>query len=122
MRTTEERGAHQILKGAWGEFYRAEVRVWTGGDTAGLCRPDGNPAEGESLGARGVLDFIAEYPQPAIFQLKDFHEFFGDSPETRRRLRDLYELCLDRTKFVVITSASRAIPEELGPQIAFMEL
>ena len=120
--TTEETRAHQILKDASRELFRTEVPVWTWSVTAGLCRPDGNPTDGESLGVRGVLDFIAEYPEPAIFQLKDFHEFFGHSPETRRRLRDLYELCLDRTKFVVITSASRAIPEELGPQIAFMEL
>ena len=46
----------------------------------------------------------------------------GDDPAIRRRLRDLYELCLDSGKFVVITSPLRAIPEELSRQIALVEL
>ena len=34
-------------------------------------------------------------------------------PTIRRRLRDVYELCLDRGKFVVISSPVRFIPDEL---------
>ena len=33
---------------------------------------------------------------PRIFHLKDFHEPLRESPEVRRRLRDVYESCLDQ--------------------------
>ena len=45
-----------------------------------------------------------------------------DSPEIRRRLRDLYELCLDTRKFVVIVSPVKLIPEELERAIVYLEL
>jgi len=64
-----------------------------------------------------VLDFIAAHPEPGIFQLKDFHQFMGEDAQIRRMLRDLYELCLDSGKFIVITSPVRAIPEELSRQV-----
>jgi SpoVK/Ycf46/Vps4 family AAA+-type ATPase len=54
--------------------------------------------------------------------LKDYHEFLRGEPEIRRRLRDLYELCLDRDKFVVITSPLRHVPDELSRQLALIEL
>ena len=44
------------------------------------------------------------------------------SAEIRRRLRDLYAAGLDTRKFAVITSPVRAVPEELGHQIAYFEL
>ena len=59
---------------------------------------------------------------PAIFHLKDFHEPLRDSPEIRRRLRDVYESCLDKRKFVVITSPVRFIPEEVERSLLFVEL
>ena len=37
-------------------------------------------------------------------------------------MRDLYELCLDSGKYIVITSPLRVIPEELNRQIALVEL
>ncbi len=44
------------------------------------------------------------------------------SPETRRRLRDIYESCLDQKKFVVISSPIRFIPEEIERSIIYIEL
>ncbi len=69
-----------------------------------------------------VLDFIAAHREAAIFHLKDFHEPMRDSPEVRRRLRDLYESCRDQRKFVVITSPVRSIPEEVERSMMFLEL
>ena len=71
---------------------------------------------------RAALDFIAAHPTPAIFHLKDFHEPLRETPETRRRLRDLYESCRDRRKFIVISSPVRAIPEEVERNLLFLEL
>ena len=102
-------------------FAPAPVPVWTWSLTEGMHR-DGEPAEVGTLDARGVLDFIAAHPTPAIFHLKDFHEPLRESAEIRRRLRDIYESCRDRRKFVVITSPVRFIPEELERSLMFLEL
>jgi hypothetical protein len=45
-----------------------------------------------------------------------------ESAEIRRRLRDAYQACLNKRKFVVITSPVRFIPEEIERSIAFLEL
>src|SRR5207244_1597140 len=37
-------------------------------------------------------------------------------------LRDVYELCLDRAKFVIICSPVKFIPEELARSIVYVEL
>ncbi len=78
--------------------------------------------EGEALGPREVLDWIAFHSDPGIFQLRDFHEFLRASHEIRRRLRDLYDLCLDRAKFLVLSSPVAVVPEELSRSIALVEL
>lgn len=118
----EESRIHQLLIDASRQLFPKHVPVWTWSLTEGLLRPDGAAAAPDRLGVRAVLDFIAAHKEPAIFQLKDFHEFLRDTPEIRRRFRDLYELCLDRTKLVVITSPLRVIPEELTHQMALLEL
>ncbi len=79
-------------------------------------------AEAGAETPRGALDFIVAYPDAAIFHLKDFHEPLRESAEIRRRLRDVYERCLDRQKFVVITSPVRFIPEEIERSVLFLEL
>ena len=71
---------------------------------------------------RGVLDFIIAHEGAGIFHLKDFHDPLRESPEIRRRLRDVYQNCLDQRKFVVITSPVRFIPEELDRSMIFVEL
>ena len=95
--------------------------VWTWSLTEGLRR-DGSEAEPGAHDPRVALDFIDEHPHPAIFHLKDFHEPLRDSAEIRRRLRDLYTNCLDKRKFIVVSSAVRAIPEELDRSFLYVEL
>jgi SpoVK/Ycf46/Vps4 family AAA+-type ATPase len=95
--------------------------VWTWSLTEGLRR-DGRAAEEGGRTARQALDFIAAHADAGIFHLKDFHEQLRDSPEIRRRLRDIYESCLDRQKFVVITSPVRFIPDEIERSVLFLEL
>jgi len=104
-----------------GNVLRELGTVWTWTLTEGLHR-DGIAAQPGTADPRAVLDFIAAYPNAAIFHLKDFHEPLRDSPEIRRRLRDVYESCFDKQKYVVITSAVRFIPEELERSIMFIEL
>jgi SpoVK/Ycf46/Vps4 family AAA+-type ATPase len=108
------------------------VPVWTWSLTEGLCSDATkaqagdhalrNPAEAHTSDPREALDFIASHNEPAIFHLKDFHEPLRSSAEVRRRIRDLYQICLDRRKFIVITSAVRAIPEEIEKIFAVIEL
>ena len=96
------------------------MAVWTWTLTEGLRRDGAGGPEAHT--PRQTLDFIASHNAPGIFHLKDFHEPMRDSPEVRRRLRDVYESCLDRQKFLVITSPVRFIPEEVERSILFLEL
>ena len=120
--TDEELRAHQLLQEASLRLFGGNAPVWSWTATRGLTEPDASPASGRPLDAGAVLDFIAAHSGPAIFQLRDFHEFMRGSFEIRRRLRDLYEVSIDTGKFIVITSPLRGIPEELSHQVAFMEL
>ena len=95
--------------------------VWTWSLTEGL-RKDGRPPEAGTENPRQALDFIAASSSAGIFHLKDFHEPLRNSAEIRRRLRDVYERCLDQSKFVVITSPVRFIPEEIERSVLYLEL
>ena len=99
----------------------AAVPVWSWTLTQGMQRDDGS-VEAGAQNPRQALDFIAAHKGAGIFHLKDFHEPLRESPEVRRRLRDIYESCLDRQKFVVITSPVRFIPEEIERSVLFLEL
>ena len=110
----------RILGEVSDKLFAGRMPVWTWSLTAGLEHPDGRP--GEKLGPQAVLDFIAAHKERGIFQLKDFHSFACDDTAIRRRLRDLYELCIDSGKFIVITSPLRVMPEELNRQMALVEL
>jgi hypothetical protein len=121
VRSAEEQRVGRVLSEVAARLPEPEpVPVWTWSLTAGLHRC-GQPEAG-SQDPRKVLDLIDAYQGPAIFHLKDFHEPLRDSPEIRRRLRDIYESCLDRRKFVVISSPVRYIPEEVERSILFLEL
>jgi AAA+ superfamily predicted ATPase len=122
LHTSEEVRARQLLVEAGQRLFQNPVPVWIWSATQGLLQPDGCPASSEKLGSYAVLDFIAAHQKPAIFLLQDFHEFMRAQFEIRRRLRDLYEQCLDKSKFIVITSPIRFIPEELARQFALMDL
>lgn len=117
--TPEEGRVRMLLEEAAAKLFPEWQPVWSWSLTAGLAAPDGKT---EKLDPAGVLEFIAEHDKPGIFQLKDFHQFMAEEPRIRRRLRDLYELCLDSGKFLVITSPMRAVPEELSRVIALVDL
>jgi AAA+ superfamily predicted ATPase len=104
-----------------GNVLREIGTVWTWTLTEGL-RCDGAAVESRTADPRAALDFIAAYPHPAIFHLKDFHEPLREFPEIRRRLRDVYQECFDKKKFVVITSPVRFMPEEIERSVMFIEL
>jgi SpoVK/Ycf46/Vps4 family AAA+-type ATPase len=121
VRTSEEQRAGRVLREVALRLSDTPLPVWTWSLTGGMHR-DGHAAEAGTLDAKGALDFIAAYPDAAIFHLMDFHEPLRESADIRRRLRDIYESCQGRRKFVVITSPVRAIPEELERSLLFLEL
>lgn len=121
IRSAEEQRIGRVLREVSRRLDSTPVRVWTWSLTQGMQRDDEEAAAGTHA-PRAALDFIAGHQEPAIFHLKDFHEPLRESPEIRRRLRDLYESCRDRRKFVVITSPVRSIPEEIERSLMFLEL
>ena len=122
VRSTEEQRVAKILREVAARLAApTPVTVWTWSLTEGLHK-DGEAAEPGSQSPRVALDFIDAYKDSAIFHLKDFHEPLRESPEVRRRLRDLHQSCRDRWKFTVISSPVRGIPEELDRSLMFVEL
>ncbi len=122
IRTSEEqRVAGLLAEVAHSIFSPGAGQVWTWTLTEGL-HPGSGPAVAGTESPRAALDFIAAFDRPGIFHLKDFHEPLRDSPEARRRLRDVYDSCLDRRKFVVISSPVRFLVEELERAIIFLDL
>jgi SpoVK/Ycf46/Vps4 family AAA+-type ATPase len=122
IRTAEEQRVAGILREVSNRLNPSNpVPVWTWTLTEGLHRDTQPPGAG-TQSPRSALDFIAAHPHTAIFHLKDFHEPLRESSEIRRRLRDVYENCLDRQKYVVITSPVRFIPEEVERSVIFIDL
>jgi SpoVK/Ycf46/Vps4 family AAA+-type ATPase len=119
IRSSEEQRVARVLQEVSGTI--GSLPIWTWSLTEGLLR-DGQVSHAAGTNARGVLDFIIAHQDSGIFHLKDFHEPLRDSSEIRRRLRDVYESCIDRRKFVVITSPVRFVPEEVERSILFLEL
>jgi ATP-dependent 26S proteasome regulatory subunit len=133
VRSAEEDRVSDLLRSVGRQLDAATpLPVWTWSLTRGLCSSepvaqdatDNRDAASEPrcCDPREVLDFIAHQSSPAIFHLKDFHEPLRDSAGVRRRLRDLYQLCLDRQKFIVITAPLRVIPEEIAQSLVFIDL
>ncbi len=110
IRSSEEQRVGRVLREV---AQRLESQVLTWSQTEAM--------EGAAT-PRAALDSIVAHQGPAIFHLKDFHEALRESAEIRRRLRDVYENCLDKNKFVVISSPVRYIPEELERSMMFLEL
>src|SRR5271166_4931758 len=104
VRSAEEQRVARVLdEVATRLLPSGRVPVWTWSLTEGMRRGD-EPVEPGTETPRGVLDHIIAHNNHAIFHLKDFHEPLRESAEIRRRLRDVYDNCIDRQKFVVITS------------------
>jgi len=114
IRTPEEQRVAQLLA-------TMGPPLWTWCLTEGMARA-GEAVQAATQTPRAALDFIVAHEGKAIFHLKDFHEPLRESAEIRRRLRDVYQACLNSGKFVVITSPVRFIPEEIERSIAFLEL
>ena len=120
VRTTEEQRVSAALREvALG--WPTPIPVWSWSLTEGMHRDDGVKQPGTES-PRAALDFILAHKGPGIFHLQDFHEPLRESPEIRRRLRDVYQSCLDQDKFTVISSPVRFIPEEVERNVLFLEL
>jgi len=133
VRSAEEDRVTDLLRNAGRQLCASKpLPVWTWSLTEGLSSSEreaqdrdhnsDNAAEAPCCDPREALDFIAKQSDPAIFHLKDFHEPLRESAGVRRRLRDLYQICLDRQKFIVITSPLRVIPEEIERSLAVVDL
>ena len=120
IRSAEEQRVARLLAEV-GSAMPGPVPVWKWSLTEGMRRDGMAPAAG-AASPREALEFIIAHKGAGIFHLKDFHEPLRESPDIRRRLRDVYESCLDQRKFVVITSAVRYIPEEIERSIMFIDL
>ena len=121
IRSSEEsRVARVLMEVAVRMGGASPVPVWNWSLTEGLRR-EGEVHAGTQT-PRTVLDFIIAHKGPAIFHLKDLHDPLRESSEVRRRLRDVYESSNDQSKFVVISSPVKFIPEEVDRSIVFLEL
>lgn len=119
--SAEELRIGRLLREAARHFFQKPVPLWSWTITEGMQRVDDAPLGNATTDPRAALDFIASFEGPAIFHLKDFHEPLRDSASVRRRLRDVYELCIGHAKFVVISSPIRFIPDELYRDILCVE-
>ena len=125
IHSAEEERVGRVLREAGGD-----VPIWTWSLTEGLSRDGAASEQVFEQGTdspRAVLDFIVAHESAGIFHLKDFHDPLRESPEIRRRLRDVYQNAATRGKFgkgkfVVIGSPVRFIPEELERSMIVVEL
>lgn len=122
IKSSEEARIGLLLREAAQRYFNPPVPVWTWSMTEGLRKPDGSSAGAGSENPRVALDLIAGHDGGGFFHLKDFHEPMRESPEIRRRLRDLYESCFDRDKFIVISAPLQFIPEEISRSIVLLDL
>jgi SpoVK/Ycf46/Vps4 family AAA+-type ATPase len=121
IRSAEEGRVTGLLREVARGALATPLPFWIWSATEGMRRDDADGA-GEPLRPRAALDFVFAHDGPALFQFRDLHEAIRDEPEIRRRLRDLYERCVDRQKFVFISSAVKFIPDEIAHDMFFVEL
>ena len=120
IRSAEEQRVGLILREVAASL-PTPTPIYTWSLTEGL-RLNGVTVSAGAASPRGVLDHVISREGAGIFHLQDFHEPLRESPEIRRRLRDVYQSCLDQQKFVVISSPVRFIPEEVDRSIVFLDL
>ncbi len=121
IQSSEEMRIDKLLHAVSKRLFTPPAPLWTWSITEGMRSEDGSAAA-KSASPRAALDFIAAHKERGIFLLKDFHEPLRESAEIRRRVRDLYEACFDRGKFVVISSPVQFIPSELERSLVFVDL
>jgi SpoVK/Ycf46/Vps4 family AAA+-type ATPase len=120
VRSAEERRVVSLLRRVAATLFTPPAPLFTWSVTEGMRRDGGK--EAKPLAPRAALDFVAAHEGPGIFLLKDFHEPLREQPDVRRRLRDLYELCLGRGKHVVVCSPVKFIPDEVSRALVYVEL
>jgi SpoVK/Ycf46/Vps4 family AAA+-type ATPase len=120
--SAEEQRVGRLLRRAAREFLAKPVPFWSWSLTEGMREDGADAAVAETTDPRAALDFIAGRTEPALFQLKDFHDPMREAADVRRRLRDLFALCAERGQYVVITSPVRQIPDELVTNLLYFEL
>jgi hypothetical protein len=120
IRSAEEGRVLALLREAAQKLFSPAAPLFVWSVTEGMRRDGGGAPE--PLSARAALDAVAAHEGTGIFLMEDFHEPMRDAVDVRRRLRDLYQRCLDHNKFVVICSPVRFIPEELERSLAYVEL
>src|ERR1035441_8933806 len=89
IRSAEEQRIGRLLhEVAFALGASTPLPVWEWRLTEGLREEDG-PVEPRTLAPRAALDFIAAHADEAFLTKKYFDEPLRDSPEIRRRLRDV---------------------------------
>jgi SpoVK/Ycf46/Vps4 family AAA+-type ATPase len=124
VRSPEEGRVAGLVREVAARLFTPPAPVFEWSLTEGMRR-DGAKAERapkEALGPRAALDAIAAHDGPGVFLLKDIHDALRAEPDVRRRLRDLYPLCRDARKLVVICSPVKEIPAELERDLVYVEL
>jgi SpoVK/Ycf46/Vps4 family AAA+-type ATPase len=122
IRSAEEQRVERVLREVAARMSPSgALPVWTWSLTEGMRRDRQKPEEVASS-PRGALDFILASHGSGLFHLKDFHEPLRESAEIRRRLRDIYETCRDRGKYIVISSPVQSIPQEIERNVMYIEL
>jgi hypothetical protein len=122
IQSPEESRVDQLLTDAGKAFFDKAVPLYTWTATEGLRGTDGASVGNETTDPRHVLDWIIAHKEPALFDLRDFHEPMRQSAEVRRRIRDLCTACFDTGKFTFISSPVAYIPDELQRDIVLIEL
>src|SRR5262249_25219189 len=109
VRTAEESRVVALLREVAAKLYTPPAPLFVWSLPEGLRKDGAKVEKGDKpLAPRAALEAIAAHDGAAIFLLKDFHDALRE-PDVRRRLRDLYPLCRDAGKLVVITSPVKDI-------------
>jgi len=121
IQSPEEDRLVTLLARIAAEYPGGKLGLFVWSITEGL-QQDGRAPKAQPQGPRGILDFVIAHDKPAIFLLKDFHEYSRESAEVRRRLRDVYHACVNTGKFVALCSPVKHIPSEIERDVAFCRL
>ena len=120
IHSPEENRVEQVAAEAGQRLFAQPVPVFTWTVTDGLRGPDGAVIP-DTTDPRTALDRALAHDGPGLFVLRDFHDAM-QQPAIRRRLRDLYAACLDKGKFIIVSSPVAFIPDELARDIVLIEL
>jgi hypothetical protein len=121
LKSPEEERVQQLIEQAAATLFTPPVPVYVWSVTEGLRGPDHAAVPG-TIDPRAALDHIVAHERPGLFILRDFHDALRDSPDVRRRLRDVYFSSIDKGKFVFISSPVAFIPEELSRDMVLVDL